>query len=490
MVEFNNLSERAVSYAWDFGDSTYSNLTNPNHTFINQSPEIKYYPVNLEVTSVLGCKDDITQYAMVWPNPVATLDALPEYACSPASITLFSTPGNMLYYWDFDDGTSISTNTFNTNHTFEASGEIDEVYQVKVITESSLHCIDSAFFNLNIYASPEADFNILPPSDTFPNHSFELINLTEGTRWSHHWNLGESNRTLDVRDPGIVEYEAPGNYTVNLTVSSEHCTDSINRTLYLHPAVPEAKFAGPEPGCMPHTITFVNNSQYAEEYYWEFGDGDVSTTPEPTKTYHQAGIYKVKLTVRGPGGEDSHSDTARVYILPNAFFDLAPRYVYVNDEPVNFFNLSDNADIYEWDFGDGTTSSEYNPKHVYREEGTYNITLKVETENNCIDLYVMENAVLVEPSGVIEYPNAFRPNSPLEENRVFLPGIIDHVAEYHLMIFNRWGEMVFESHHQDIGWDGMYNGKLAKQDVYIWKVKGTYSDGKGFTKTGDVTLMY
>ena len=71
-----------------------------------------------------------------------------------------------------------------------------------------------------------------------------------------------------------------------------------------------------------------------------------------------------------------------------------------------------------------------------------------------------------------------------------MPGIIDHVDEYHLMIFNRWGELIFESFDQETGWDGRYNGKVAKQDVYIWKVTGTYTDGKGFTKTGDVTLMH
>jgi gliding motility-associated-like protein len=124
------------------------------------------------------------------------------------------------------------------------------------------------------------------------------------------------------------------------------------------------------------------------------------------------------------------------------------------------------------------------------EEGTYDVTLKVWTENNCFDLYVMKNAVFVEPSGIIEFPNAFRPASPLEENKVFKPGIIDHVGTYHLMIFNRWGELIFESANQDIGWDGTYKGETAKQDVYIWKVTGTYTDGKGFTKTGDVTLMY
>jgi gliding motility-associated-like protein len=145
---------------------------------------------------------------------------------------------------------------------------------------------------------------------------------------------------------------------------------------------------------------------------------------------------------------------------------------------------------WKWDFGDGETSEELNPKHVYRQEGTFNITLKVWTNHECFDLYVMENAVFVEPSGIVEFPNAFRPDSPLEENRVFLPGIIDHVDEYHLMIFNRWGELIFESHNQEIGWDGYYKGEPAKQDVYIWKVTGNYSDGKGFSKTGDVTLMY
>jgi len=58
------------------------------------------------------------------------------------------------------------------------------------------------------------------------------------------------------------------------------------------------------------------------------------------------------------------------------------------------------------------------------------------------------------------------------------------------MIFNRWGDMVFESFDQDKGWDGYYNGEPAKQDVYVWKVAGKYSDGKNFVKTGDVTLLY
>ncbi len=487
-VETNNLSERGVMYHWDFGDGSTSTLFNPSHTFINQSSEIRYYPIELQVTSILGCTDDITQYAMVWPNPDASLNSIPESACSPANITLFSTPGNLRYYWDFGDNQSATTAAFSTVHTYTAENNRDAIYTVRVITESSLHCIDSAFLNLNIYASPVADFVITPPRDTFPENVFQINNLTSGT-WDYHWSLGDG-RILNIPEPGMVTYEAPGNYTVTLTASSEHCSDSTSKTIYLYPAPPEAKFTSPEPGCMPHTITFINTSEYADEYLWEFGDGSISTAANPTYTYYEAGIYKVNLTVKGPGGEAYHSDTARVFIVPNAFFDMAPRYVYVNDEAVHFFNLSDHADAFEWDFGDGEKSTELNPEHVYKQEGVYDITLTVWTNNNCYDLFVMENAVFVEPTGTVEFPNAFRPDSPLEENRSFLPGIIDHVDEYHLMIYNRWGELIFESFDQEYGWDGTYQGKRAKQDVYIWKVTGTYTDGKGFTKTGDVTLMY
>jgi gliding motility-associated-like protein len=84
----------------------------------------------------------------------------------------------------------------------------------------------------------------------------------------------------------------------------------------------------------------------------------------------------------------------------------------------------------------------------------------------------------------------FSPFARISENKEFLPAVIDNVLEYHLVIYNRWGHMVFESFSKDSGWDGTYNGKVAKQDVYMWKVVGKYTSGKSFLKTGDVTLLY
>jgi len=488
-VTFDNQSQRNIINLWEFGDGAISNSINPTHLFVNQSNEIKYYPVTLEVTSVLGCKDKITQYAMVWPNPVATLQSIEDGFCSPVNTMLFSTPANTRYFWSFGDGTTAITSSFSINHIYEAYNYRDTIYSIKVVTESSLHCFDTAYTNFPVYARPEADFTVTPPFDTIPDKTFFLQNTTSGSRWNYNWTLGDG-RTIAGAEPGSIEYKTTGNYTVTLLANSAYCSDSISKPIYLYPAKPIAKFAGLDPGCMPHTITLINNSKYADSYLWEFGDGSISTAESPTYTYYQAGIYKVKLTVKGLGGESSYSDTTRVYIMPKSYFELAPRYVYVNDKPVNFFNLSDNADQFEWDFGDSTRSTDLNPKHIYKQEGTYDITLKVWTVNNCYDLYDMQNAVFVETSGIVAFPNAIRPSSPLEENRVFKPGVIDHVETYSLMIFNRWGELIFQSSSQDIGWDGTYKGKLAKQDVYIWKVTGTYSDGRGFTKTGDVTLMY
>jgi gliding motility-associated-like protein len=488
-VGFTNLSGNAVSYIWNLGDSTSSNTFEPQHTYINNSNELRYYKVILEAISPLGCSDYQTKYVTVWPTPEASITAIPEKICAPEEVLFIAPPGNSNYYWDYGDGTQEVSDEFGVRHYFSNTTETDLTMNIRLVTESSLHCYDTAYLALDVYASPEANFLVSPPADTFPDARFYLLNNTAGERWHYEWDFGDSRRS-EVKDPGTIQYEAPGNYYVNLTASSEHCRDSISKLINVYPAPPVASFKSIDPGCMPHTINFINSSTYADSYLWEFGDGSISTAKEPTYTYYEPGIYKVKLTVTGEGGEASMTDTARVYILPNSFFDLAPRYVYVNDEPVNFFNLSDHADRFEWDFGDGETSEELNPKHVYKEEGTYDITLKVWTENECFDLYVMETAVYVEPSGKVEYPNAFRPMSPIEENREFSPGIIDHVDEYHLMIFNRWGELIFESFDQETGWDGYYKGQLAKQDVYIWKVKGSYTDGRGFEKSGDVTLLY
>ncbi len=487
IFNFTSQAEDAVSYEWNFGDNQSTGIENPSHEFRNVTTSVQYYNVELTVYSEYGCSHTSNEYVTVFPNPETSIEIIPEKACHPADILLVATPGGFNYHWNYGDNHEEDAG-YNTMHTYYNNSEADTTYRIQLITTSFFNCIDTSFANIVVHPSPEALFTASPVKQMYPDRTVDLTNTTLDRKWNYKWYFGDGTLSYD-RNPGSHIYPGADDYAISLVVSGEHCSDSLSANIEIVPHPPIAQFKPVEPGCMPLTIQFENTSTYSNSFLWEFGDGAVSNKPNPEYTYYEPGRYKIKLTARGDGGEDTYNTVNDVYVLPNSYFSLAPRYVYVNDEAVHYFNLSDNGDIYEWNFGDGTTSTELNPTHVYTEAGVYDVTLCVWTGNDCFDLYVMENAVFVEPSGKIVYPNAFRPGSMLEENRVFKPAVIDHVDTYHLMIFNRWGELIFESHNKDLGWDGQINGKLAKQDVYIWKVEGKYSNGENFVDSGDVTLL-
>jgi gliding motility-associated-like protein len=487
-VMFTNQSDNATAYAWDFGDGTTSNQVNPVHTFINQSTSVEYFNVQLMAMSVYGCVHMTNGYITVYPNPELEIISYPEMACAPANILLSSTPGGYSYSWDFGDG-SQEEGGFNIMHTFENNTDHDTLFIIRLISTSFFGCADTGLTTITVHPSPEASFTVDPVTQMMPDQTVTINNTTPEGNWSYQWRFGDDETSAE-RNPGNHTYPGPDDYLITLIVRGEHCADSTWQSIEIVPHPPVAEFKPVEPGCMPLTIQFENTSSYSNSFLWEFGDGAVSNKPNPEYTYYEPGTYKIKLTAWGEGGNDTYSTINDVWILPNAYFEIAPRFVYVNDQPVHYFNLSDNGDIYFWDFGDGTGSNEMSPTHLYTTEGNYDVTLSVWTENDCFDLYVLETAVLVEPTGRIVFPNVFRPESPLEENRIFKPGVIDHVEEYHLMIFNRWGELIFESFDKDLGWDGLVDGNIAKQDVYIWKVEGKYSSGQTFGQSGDVTLMH
>jgi gliding motility-associated-like protein len=265
--------------------------------------------------------------------------------------------------------------------------------------------------------------------------------------------------------------------------------------------MPIASFADVDPGCSPYTVQFVNTSQNATSYVWDFGDGSSSPDENPEHTFFHGGTYAVRLTAFGPGGMDKYQQLITVYQSPVANLDVAPNFVYVDDKAVKCFNLSSFGDSYFWEFGDGATDTIYEPYHVYSEEGIFDISLTVYTDDGCEDKFTLSPAVTVEPAGVLRYPTAFKPNKtgptggevpsdPNMINTVFFPPIKQQIDDYHLQVFNRWGELLFESTDINIGWDGYFKGQLCKQDVYVWQVVGRFNNGKPYRQAGDITLLH
>jgi hypothetical protein len=297
-------------------------------------------------------------------------------------------------------------------------------------------------------------------------------------------------------------YGVSGNFAVTLLVSNGICSDDVTHNVSVLPAPPIAEFDSIPPGCMPWNIAINNTSLYATSYYWDFGDGHSSNAMNPNYTYLQAGSYQVTLTVTGPGGTDTRSRMVYVYQAPKAYFEVSPVKVYVNDEKVRLFNLTEGGDNFIWEFGDGDTSHVRDPFHKYTTEGIYDITLHAYSANGCYDTYVLSPAVTVEPFGDIIFATVFRPNQdgPIEVDELptsgdavdqfFYPPIRETVLNYHLQIFDRWGSLLFESYDINKPWNGYYKNKLCQQGVYVWLVEGKYANGRPFKKAGDITLLH
>ena len=172
---------------------------------------------------------------------------------------------------------------------------------------------------------------------------------------------------------------------------------------------------------------------------------------------------------------DEFFNKKKVYLQPNpnADFEVSAYELNSYDPRVEIKNKSERALRYMWSFGDGgVPSTEVNPTYTYEgKPGEYNIRLMaIANGQNCTDVAVRK---VVIPEELIYYvPNTFTPNGDANNNTfqpVFTSGY--DPQDYTFMVFNRWGDLVFESHNANIGWDGTYIGTFVGNDTYTWKLE-------------------
>jgi gliding motility-associated-like protein len=214
------------------------------------------------------------------------------------------------------------------------------------------------------------------------------------------------------------------------------------------------------------------------------GSGTFLPTSAPWATHYQLSEADKKsavLTLRlgqhssGPCGYTGAPMQVRVKKSPRADFVASSYQLEKPGEQIKFTNTSSPADMYAWNFGDGATSATLHPTHVFTEPGYYQVTLHATNNNGCDDIVGKVITVL----GDVQVPNAFTPNTEGasggrynkydNSNDVFFP-FARGVVLYHMSIFNRYGELIFQSNDIDIGWDGYFNGKLCQQDTYVWQI--------------------
>ncbi|HRH69996.1 MAG TPA: PKD domain-containing protein [Flavobacteriales bacterium] len=499
-VAFQDLSIGATTLDWDLDDgSTLSGGPGSiTHTYTNATGSPVFFDPVLLATSIHGCTDTATTQVQVYPAVTAAF-ALDSVGCSPVTIDLSNTSvGASNYLWDMGDGTTLVGT--EPTHTYVNNTTTEQVRTITLTATSAFGCTSTISHTVTIHPVPAAAFQATPYNQQFPNSTVNVLNNSAPGAWNYSWTFGDGQAT-NIQAPGTHTYGTWGTFNITLVVSGAYCADTVSQGVTITAPEPTASFLGQGEGCAPLTVQFTNTSLQGLSYQWSFGDGGTSTADNPTYTYNVAGVYTVTMTATGVGGGTNTMtkvDSVVVHPRASAFFALQPDEVTVPSQPVFTYNLSVNATQYQWDFGDGTTSSEENPMHYYRAPGEFDVRLIANNAWNCPDTFILANAVTALAAGELSFPNAFTPGNsgPTDgvydprsfENDFFFP-LYQGVDDYKLEIFNRWGELLFVSEDVKVGWDGYYRGEPAKQDVYVWKAYAKFSDGQETVLKGDVTLL-
>jgi gliding motility-associated-like protein len=242
---------------------------------------------------------------------------------------------------------------------------------------------------------------------------------------------------------------------------------------------------------VPYSAQITNTSIAGQSFIWDFGDGTTSTATNPTHTYAVAGTYTITLIANDPNTcnlTDTTRQTINVFNNPVSNFSFAPDPP-IENSGITFTNLaSQDAISFKWLFGDGdslVTTSRAPIVHLYNTTGTFDACLVATNAAGCSNTFCQPVKTIVIPS--IDVPNAFTPNSGDINSKVFVRGF--GIVKLKFIVWNRWGQKVFESNDRLIGWDGKYKGILQPMDVYAYTIDAEFFDGTKTTKKGDITLI-
>jgi gliding motility-associated-like protein len=480
-VQFNDSSIAAtpLTYQWNFDDGNTSTLQNPVNTYT----VVDTYDVTLIVTTTQGCKDTVELPAPlnVMPPPAASFTTATNCFTNEIDFTQTSTGGSTSL-WNFGDlsTTSDSSSLYSPSYTYPDSGS----YTVVLTVNPGTSC--TGVQTTTFFVDPPLIPTLSPPADEcFASNSFNFSpgGSYEGTG-TFSWNFGSHATPASSSNgtPTNIIYDTIGTFPVSVTITENGCAATCSTFVNVYPE-PEARFEiATTTGCALNPVLFMDDSQSDTPltYFWDFGDGNTSTAQNPYATYAAGGFYTVTLEITTQHGcKDTtiYPSPLEIFPSPVAGFNVSPTYTSIFYPDVVMTDLSSGADSCEINWGDGYLSLNCDSMHTYTFGGTFNLMQVVANNFGCYDTAYAE--VIVDPNYLFWIPNAFTPANHDGLNDVFKPKLIG-VHSYSFMIFDRWGEKIFETDKLEEGWNGLYKDVLCQQDVYVYKVsfrddvKGVY----------------
>lgn len=454
----------SIAYTWSnglFGNSSVQHV-NPTVT------------TTYTVSSANVCDTGTDSIEIVvLSNPVAQISGI-QAVCEGDSVVLTGSGGSD-YFWN--------GSTIPGPNPLVVVPQSSANYSLVV---SSGSCTSApANFAVTAHPNPELEIN----GDTIyclgQTANFLANPISGAAPFSYLWSDGSVNGSnsfipTTAQDLGLVVVDQFG------------CSDTASIHIEIEPS-PQANFLVDETGCAPFEVTIQNESDNAVNFSWDFGDGSNSTSTITGKhTYLNSGIYSVTLIARSSlGCADTLTLANAVEVLstPHAAFS-AYESDPSNPTSVIFTDHSSASDFCFLDFGDSTSMFDCNWNqliHEYEAEGTYTVTQILSNVSGCKDTAV--SVLRIYGETIFYVPNTFTPDGN-EHNNTFSVIMPEDavINEFELMIYNRWGETVFQSNDRYQGWDGTYDGQAVPVGTYTWQLH--LEDGRTEKEyTGHITVL-
>lgn len=496
MIQLNgSVTAGASNGVWSsFGTGAFGNPTVLNTTYTMSSADTSAGSVTLILTSSGGSCPPVNDTVTYTIEKAPVVKAGPDMTiCDNASITLngiitgFTNTGN---WTTTGTGTFVPNNTsLNTIYNPSASDVAGGSIKFILTSTNNKGCnptIDT--MKVSFVPSPSSNFSV-------PNNCFGLNSLftdgsstTVGSLNSWYWDFGDGSTAISAN--AVHHYTAPGTYTVtHIVTGTNGCLDTIQKVVTIY-GLPNANFNFNTP-CSGNVTSFLDTSiafpATIVSWHWIFGDGSGDTVSQnPTHIYATAGTYTATLIVESSlGCYDTIQKPVTVRPSPTAAFAMSENpanaldVIYFTDQSTPQATLIS----WYWNFGDTLLSNQQNPTHTYLNQGNYEIVLVVTDQWGCKDTARSD----IEISLLPQVPTAFTPNGDGANDLLFVRG--GPFEKMHFRVYNNWGELVFETNDQKIGWNGQVSGVDQPMSVYVWVLDVETPNKKIIHKSGDVTLL-
>jgi len=470
-----SLGDYISGWQWDFGDQQAgSSLQNPAHNYVYPG----WYDVTLIVTTTYGCSDTIVKPQYIQVNgPYAELNLFPDTICKGDSVTFNMVGDTNVYYfeWDFGDG-----NTGSGNPVTHVYYKVGVIYPVLLYSDSNLVCNKFALDSIYVY-EVIADFTRSDTADCAPFTVVFSDSSNFATNW--FWDFGDGGNST-TESPNYT-FTIPGTYTVSLIVTNDiGCSDTITKSIVVHP-LPSVQTRNDSIICWGDSIQlFSQGSGGVASYQWSpatwLTDDKIQSPmafPENTTT------YTVVVTDTN-GCTSSSSLEVVVHQMPQVVTQRDTAIII--GETIYINTYTQPGVTYLWTPAYGLSCTDC-PNPVANPLVTTTYTLTITDSLNCFQITIN---VLVEvlEEYTIDVPTAFTPNGDGTNDIIYVKGWgIKDLVEF--KIYNRWGQLVFETDDLSVGWDGHFKGKLQNVETYVYVVNAIMYDNEVFSKKGYISLL-